>query len=114
MRWLKLDVNFASNPKLIAVGPHAAYVYIRGLAYCVANLTDGMIPKKEARRWAGKSVLQRLITIHPGQHNPLWFDIGWAFNVHDFSQWQETKEQVEERARRNRLKVQNYRKSTPM
>lgn len=44
MSWLKLDDCFFRHPKVIAAGRDARDLYLAGLCYCGAGLTDGVIP----------------------------------------------------------------------
>jgi hypothetical protein len=48
MAWLRIDDQFAFNPKVMAAGNEAAGVYVRALCYCCANRTDGFIPDEIA------------------------------------------------------------------
>jgi hypothetical protein len=52
MAWVKLDDQIADHPKMIAVGPMAAWLYVCGLTYCNRYLTDGVIPIAQAPRLA--------------------------------------------------------------
>jgi hypothetical protein len=41
--YVKLDAEYASDDKLIAAGPMAELLYIRGLAFCKRQMVDGVI-----------------------------------------------------------------------
>lgn len=41
--YVKLDAEYASDDKLIAAGPLAELLYIRGLAFCKRQMVDGII-----------------------------------------------------------------------
>jgi hypothetical protein len=49
MTWVKIDDGYYEHPKLALAGPLAELLWIRGLAYCNRNLTDGFIPYAVAR-----------------------------------------------------------------
>ena len=49
--WIRLDTQFASNPKILALlrqrdGHRTAFVWVCSLAYSGAHGTDGFIPKE--------------------------------------------------------------------
>lgn len=56
MTWTKLDEGFIDHPKVLAVGPLAAYLHVSALVYCNRQLTDGVIAKAVVGRlvdWSG-------------------------------------------------------------
>ena len=42
--WVKLDDHFFQHPKILRATPEAKLLYLAGLTWCAANLTDGLIP----------------------------------------------------------------------
>lgn len=44
MPWVRLDDQFTDNPKVVAAGPLAGWLYVSSLVYSARNLTDGFIP----------------------------------------------------------------------
>lgn len=83
--WVRLDVGFASNPKLLALvqerdGYRAGYVYLCALAYSGQHGTDGFItsealPFIHARKSeADRLVAHGLWIAQPGG----WLINGWA------------------------------------
>lgn len=42
--WVKLDDHFFQHPKILQATPAAKLLYLAGLTWCAANLTDGLIP----------------------------------------------------------------------
>lgn len=107
--WFKLDCNFADNPKLQAVGIHAAWSYLRGLAYCMSHLTDGAIPYKVAHQIASKQSIKRLTSIRiPGEF-PLWLNSGSGYQVHDYLKHQKSKAQIEQRRKSTHGRVLKFR-----
>lgn len=53
--WIKLDHAFWKNPKVMGAGNAAVGAYVRALAYCGDNLTDGYVPQGVARVLATSS-----------------------------------------------------------
>ena len=106
MQWVRLDTQFASNPKLLALlgereGHRAAFVWVCSLAYAGAHETDGYIPEQalpfiHARRVdANRLVDHRLWVPAPGG----WSINGWA----EFQLSTEEMQQRREKAQRAAL-----------
>ncbi|MFI5659186.1 hypothetical protein [Streptomyces sp. NPDC051684] len=114
MSWLKLDDGFDEHPKVVAVGPTAGFLFIKGMCYCGRQLTDGYIPAPVARKLGTKKQIAKLVTYD------LWHRSGHqcarcvqppdgGFVVHDYAAYQQSRAQVEakrksdaERQRRHR------------
>jgi hypothetical protein len=104
MAWVRLDENFAEHPKMQAAGPLGRDLQVSALCYCNRNLTDGYIPRAAARRLAdtddlpgitAQDVIQRLIDVGA------WFEVTGGYRIHDYTDYQPTREQVEaERAQK--------------
>ena len=45
--YVPLDVEYASDDKIIEAGPMAELVYVRGLAFCKRTLNDGEITRAQ-------------------------------------------------------------------
>jgi hypothetical protein len=58
--WTRLDDDFWSNPKVVAVGNEAAGAYARMLSYCGRHLTDGRVPAETASFITRPTVIRRL------------------------------------------------------
>lgn len=121
MVWVRLDDHFDQNPKIAAVGPLGIALWVTGLAYCNRNLTDGFIPwniAKSLLSWEyleppgdnGRRKVQSLsvscgmvgdsvdaervidLLLYAG----LWDvdDDRGGYRIHDYEQFQPSKEQV--------------------
>lgn len=58
MVWVKIDDHFDEHPKMDRVGPLGWGYWLAGLAYCNRNLTDGFIPWGVARRLGSLEVVE--------------------------------------------------------
>lgn len=105
MSWFKMDDQFPTHPKVMRAGPAAAWLYIAGGCYCTRHLTDGLIPR----------VVVPTLTILPKPYalaavlvaENLWNEHGDDYLVHDYLEFQPSREQVEkqrEEARERRAK----------
>jgi hypothetical protein len=93
MTWVKLDDQFPDHPKIVKAGTDAAWLHVCGLCYCGRFLTDGEIPKNQVKRLADlpnpMKLAKRLCDVG------LWLDAGDAFIIHDFLDFNPSKEKVE-------------------
>jgi len=101
MAWIKLDDQIAHHPKFTAAGPVASWLFIGGLAYCARFLTDGHIPA---------SALPTLGNVPtPAKHAATLVKVGlWekapdGYRIHDYLDYQPTREEVERRREERRL-----------
>lgn len=114
MTWVRLDDQFAQHPKLVTAGPLGIALFVAGLAYCNRNLTDGFIPWAAARlllSWEFRERNGRLGTVSvtsglAGEDvtteyvatlliaSGLWTEIDGGYVVHDYLDYQPSKEQV--------------------
>lgn len=127
MSWVRLDDGFASHPKMMDAGPLGLAMQVAGLCYCNRYLTDGFVPKNVP------SSLLHLDGVAMGMwdngtigggHDAHWelivedlvragaweeIDGGWL--IHDFADYQPSKEQVLEARRQTRERQLRFRKS---
>ncbi len=92
--WVKLDDGFTDHPKIMAVGPMAAWLHVCALCYCGRFLTDGEVPKVQVRKLADVKNPDKLAgaLVDAG----LWFDAGNAYLIHDYLDYNPTREKVEQ------------------
>lgn len=112
MTWVRMDDGEPEHPKVLMVGPLAYALHCSARAYCNRQLTDGFIP---AGKLSGlldaehpdldgvslTELAQRLVDARPpGHEHGLWEtrEGGWA--IHDYLDYQPSREKVlSERAR---------------
>ena len=92
MAWVRLDDHIDEHPKIVTLDDHAFALFIRGLAYCNRNLTDGFIPAVVAKQKMGA----RNSSIAALESVGLWESVAGGWQVHDYSVYQPTKQQVED------------------
>lgn len=97
----KFDDGLTANPKFIAAGATASWLWFCGVLFCRRGLTDGFIPK---------AVVPTLVI---GLGNPfkyaarlvdvgLWEDAVGGFRIHDFLEWNPSKSAMNEYRRKDR------------
>jgi hypothetical protein len=94
MPWVRLDDGFGEHPKIIKAGSLAGWLYVMGLGYCNRNLTDGFIPIGMVTRLTDLDDACRLAErlVDAG----LWEATGGGYRVHDYLDYQPSREQAEE------------------
>lgn len=101
MTWVKLDDQFFTHPKALAAGKDGRALFIAGLCYSSAHLTDGTIPKPAlsivaAMAHVKQSSARQVVAAG------LWEEHDDRYVVHDYLDHQTSRERVE--AERGRAK----------
>ncbi len=107
MTWVRLDDQFSDHPKIVTVGPLAAWLYVCGLCYCGRYLTDGFIPANQVHRLADIDGITPLVTALVT--NRLWSQVEGegGYMVHDYLKYNPSREEVEaERAENARRQAE--------
>lgn len=101
MPWTRLDDGFIANPKILTLSHLAFRLHVSGLNWSVANMTDGKVldivlalalPMDRPKARAAAAVEL--------EDAGLWNRNGAGWCIHDFSQYQESKAEVEARRRK--------------
>ena len=102
MTWVKLDDQFPDHPKIEEVGGDAAWLYVCGLCYCARYLTDGKIPKGRVPRLSDRKNPEKLARalVTAG----MWFDGVDAYYVHDYLEFNPSREHVEREREKERVR----------
>jgi hypothetical protein len=95
MGWIKLDDQFFRHPKVVGAGRDDRLLYLAGLCYCGANLTDGLIPSGAIRLLAAEVEIAKPTAaaarlVEAG----LWERAGADFRVHDYLEHNRSSERV--------------------
>jgi hypothetical protein len=94
MAYAQFDDGFADHPKVRGLGDAAFRLHVAGIVYCSRYLTDGRIMRDDVpdlvRRYRS-SALTELVA------KGLWLERGTYFEIHDYLQWNDSREVVEAR-----------------
>lgn len=113
MSWLKIDDGIMDHPKVEAAideaGPWVVAVYLRSMCHAAKGLTDGKISRRAAKRLLADvdesdAVLGALVA------NGLWDDLGGNYQVHDYLDYNPTREKVQAEREAARLRKDASRK----
>ena len=113
MPWARIDDRANSDAKLLALSDSAYRMWVAGLIFCQANLTDGFVPKDAIQtfgvRARNKTTLVQELTRSVLGKRPLWQAVkgGWLFN--DFHDWNESREHVLKKRAKGKDRVDRFR-----
>jgi len=129
MAWVRIDDRFASHPKVLAAGPLAMAMQIAALCYCNRELTDGYVPRSAARTlldWEIVRADDRIykIGVSCGMsgddvgcawvigilvESGMWEEVQGGYQVHDYLDYQPSREQVEEERAKTAKRQEEWR-----
>ena len=95
----RLALDYFDHPKIAALSPEAIVAHLEMIVYSRRYGTDGRIPNRIANRFGSES-LSELATNDPDRPSIAIHDDG-SVTVHDYSEYQETREQIEARRQVN-------------
>lgn len=93
MAWLKVDDRVRTHPKIAKAGPLAAWMWLCSLCYCREHLTDGFVPAEAVPTLAvgmpqPARQARRLVEVG------LWHEVDGGYRVHDWGDWNPSREAV--------------------
>ena len=115
MAWVKVDVGFFRNPKIMGIGGSAKALYLAGLCYAGGSLTDGFIPESAPRSLAAEAditgspkAIKQLIAAG------LWEVVDGGYQIHDYLDYNQSADKVQAnkdaaKGRMQRSRSQNVR-----
>ena len=114
MGWVRLDDNFADHPKVIALSDTAFRLYIETLCYSNRQLTDGFIPMPVYIKLSPNDDADYLIEaglweeVHGNVISP---DLLTGYQIRSYTEYQPTREKVEEKREQAKERLRRYRES---
>lgn len=107
MPWIRLEDHVDEHPKIAAASDGAFRLWVNALAYANRSLSDGFIPAP---------MIRRLSTAHKPEKDAaelvklgLWETVDGGWLIHDFHDYQPSREQVLEERRKTAERVKNWR-----
>jgi hypothetical protein len=104
MTWGKLDDKLAFHTKTLKAGNPAMGLWVRALSWCVGQLNDGRVPHEIVAALGGSQRdADALVAAR------LWHETIDGYEFHDWSDWQQTREQVEAKRSETASRVASWR-----
>ena len=92
MPFLNLDDNFADHPKVDALSDGAFRLHVAGLLYVSKHMTDGFIPAHRVSRLTRTYKPRHLTELMEAR---LWLPADAGHRIHDYLDWNRSREQIE-------------------
>ena len=109
MAWVRLDDGYPEHPKVDRVGYAAAWLNVCAWAYCARNLTDGFVPNDRVDRLSTvprpRQQVARLVEAK------LWEVTDGGYLIHDFLDYNPSREQVANDRTNNARRAHEWRES---
>ncbi len=102
MAWVRIHDGALTHPKIVGLSDSAFRLWVWGLSYCQQHLTDGWIPPAAL---PAKSKPDALVAAR------LWASAAQGgFDVHDYLDWNDSRETVQKKRDSLRARVTRYRR----
>ena len=114
MGWVRLDDNFADHPKVIALSDTGFRLYIEALCYSNRQLTDGFIPMAVYTKLSKQDEADYLIEAGLWEEvygNVISPDLLTGYQIRSYTEYQPTREKVEEKREQAKERLRKYRES---
>lgn len=105
MPWVRIDENAMDHPKIGGLPDGAFRLWVQALAYCQKFLTDGAISAVALRGLRSFSPKRKTLLVEVG----LWDETPTGISVHDFLDWNESREHVTAARKMARDRMQKLR-----
>lgn len=114
MPWGRLNDKGNSDDKLLALSDAAWRMWGCGLIYCQDKLTDGFIPEHAINTFGVRApnklkVAKELCAVLVAGKGPLWHKVSGGFQVHDYLDWNPSRDKVLAERQRNQDRIDRYR-----
>lgn len=97
----RIALDYADHPKISGLSDAAFRAHVEMILYARKYKTDGLIPKRIATRFDSATLSELLTNDDSAPSLDLDADTG-DYWLHDFTAWQESKEEIEQRSTVNR------------
>jgi hypothetical protein len=108
MTWVRLDDGFYTHPKARAAGLQGRALYIAALCWSNQNLTDGHIPTDSLALICAYAEVKPTVAKKLAELG-LWDVTDGGWQIHDFHEYQPTRESVERDRRQAKERMQAMR-----
>ena len=99
MSWFPLEETITDHPKILQAGHKGFALYVAGLCYASKHLTNGFIPMTVVSLLL-PDLRAQVAKVAVGLVNAgLWEEASGGYQVHDYLDYQRSREQVEARRR---------------
>lgn len=111
-RWIRLDVDYFTNPKTVAAGPDGRSLHLASICWVGQHLTDGHIPAAVIPTLCGQAGVPRR-SVDKVVAAGLWLPTEHDFYVKDYLELNDSRaktEQTREKWRQRQRESRNNRR----
>lgn len=101
--YVPLDVNYDSDPAIIAAGEDAEVLFVRSLSYSKRSYSDGFVPDFQLPRFGLKRIGERVAAL---VREGVWLPVDGGFQIRSWARWNETSVEMEQKRQRNKERQQ--------
>ena len=113
MTWVKVYNSMPWHPKILTVGPKGGWLFVCGLCYSNAHLTDGFVPRNALVMNAVAPGLRRPENIAATLVDAgLWHEVERGWRINDYAEHQRKADEIRERRERDRQRKALVRKDS--
>lgn len=113
MPWARIHDRANTDAKLLALSDGAHRMWVGGLVFCQANLTNGFIPAHAIEtfgvRARNKAALVKELTTGILGKAPLWQVAEGGWHVNDFLDWNDDREKVLRKRKAGKDRIDKFR-----
>lgn len=111
MAWIRLSDDYNDHPKFIHLSDGAFRLWHQGMGFCRKFQTDGSIPMMTVRSFTAYSVkrMKELLTPWRVGEYALWNEEPGGVKVHDYLEWNASKDEENERRVEHRDRMRSLR-----
>lgn len=105
MPWVRIDEKAMEHPKVVGLPDGAFRLWVQGLAHCQKYLTNGHIDQISMR--ALRAFSPKRTSELVGAR--LWLEVGDGIHVHDYLEWNDSREHVQKLRQQGRERIRRLR-----
>jgi hypothetical protein len=99
MPWANLDDQFPKHPKVLPLSDAAFRLHVAGICYCAQYETNGIVAAEMVPLLVPR---YRARTLDDLVGRRLWMPHPEGYEIHDYLEWNRSKEQIEAERERKR------------
>lgn len=112
MAWIRLSDDYTDHPKFDNLSDGAFRLWHQAMGFCRKFQTDGLIPIASLKKLKAFTVKRKAELMTPWREgeNPLWWPVeGFGVKVHDYLQWNPSKDEENERRQESKDRMRTIR-----
>lgn len=110
--YVKLSATYYQDDAMLTVSPEAELLYVRGLAFCAGQMSDGFISDAQLKL-VGVGIRSCTRRAAELQESGLWLRVDGGYVARSWQKWNKTAEEIGAERRRDRERKSQNRAENP-